>query len=208
MNLRRSGSIAQVALPVLVVLLASCGSAPKRNSEAPASSAPAAANYTPKIGVAVRTASRTCVQIANANLAPDAPITLVIPAAPQSFTQVQIKAPSTSACPITKDLNANVSSYELNVPSDAAIPKGVPMFAVVGTSSPFTIQNNNVVADLDQNGQHRTFRECSANDGVYLTVWTGSALASPLLWHGHYYEAGNPALGPACTPGEMAGSQQ
>jgi hypothetical protein len=187
-----------------VVLLASCGSAPKRNSEAPASSTPAAANYAPKIGIAVRTSSRTCVQIANANLAPDSPITLVIPTAPQSFTQVQVKAPSASACPITKDLNANVSSYELNIQADAAVPKQVPMFAVVGTSAPFTIQDNNVVADLDQNGQHRTFRECSASDGVYLTVWSGSALASPLLWHGHYYEAGNPALGPACTPGEMA----
>jgi hypothetical protein len=123
-----------------VVLLASCGSAPKRNSEAPASSAPAAANYAPKIGIAVRTASRTCAQIANANLAPDSPITLVIPTAPQSFTQAQVKAPSASACPITKDLNANVSSYELNIPADAAVPKQVPMFAVVGTSAPFTIQ--------------------------------------------------------------------
>jgi hypothetical protein len=130
----------------------------------------------------------------------------VVPTAPQTFTQAQIKDPSKNACPITQDLNANASSYEINLPADSNLPKLVPMIAVVGSTSAFTLQNDNVTADLDQNGQHRTFRECSANDGVYLTVWTGAPLASPLLWHGHYYESGNPALGPSCSPREMAGS--
>ena len=152
----------------------------------------------------MRTGSRTCVQISNSNLAPDSPITLVVPSAPQTFTQAQIKAPSNNACPITQDLNASASSYEISTPADSSIPKLVPMIAVAGTTAPFAMQDSNVTADLDQNGQHRTFRECSANDGIYLTVWSGAPLASPLLWHAHYYEAGNPSLGPACTPRETA----
>lgn len=204
-NLNRSGSLIQAGLLACIFLLASCQSPTQRNSEAPASNAPPP-NYGSKIGVAVRTASHACVQIANANLAPDSPITLVVPTSPQSFTQAQIKAPSNDSCPITKDLNANASSYEISLPADSNIPKQVPMIAVAGTSSPFTMQNGSVTADPEQNGQHWTFRECTANDGIYLSVWGGAPLASAFLWHGHYYEAGNPELGPACTAREMAGS--
>ncbi|MGC2659280.1 MAG: hypothetical protein WA324_15065 [Bryobacteraceae bacterium] len=203
MNLNRSCFIVSTILLTLVFLLASCQSPTRHNSEAPISNAPPI-DYSRKIGVAVHTGSRTCVQIANSNLAPDSPITLVVPSAPQTFTPAQIKAPSNNACPITQDLNASASSYEISTPDDSSVPKLVPMIAVAGTTAPFAMQDSNVTADLDQNGQHRTFRECSANDGIYLTVWSGVPLASPLLWHRHYYEAGNPSLGPPCTPRETA----
>jgi len=65
--------------------------------------------------------------------------------------------------------------------------------------------NNNVQADLDQNGKHEAFRACSGNDGIHLTVWSGNPLDGTLLWHGYYYEPSNPGLGPSCTPKEMAG---
>jgi hypothetical protein len=78
------------------------------------------------------------------------------------------------------------------------------MIAVLGAAAPFTIgANNQVQADLDQNGKFETFRACSADDGIHLTVWSGAPLDGTLLWHGHYYEASNPGLGPACTPKEI-----
>ncbi len=133
-------------------------------------------------------------------------MTLVAPMLPQTFTQVEIGAPSESACPVSKDVDSTVSNYDIHVPAGSFLPKLMPLIAVVGTAAPFSmIDSNHARADLDQNGKFETFRACSSNDGINLTVWPGNPLDGTPLWHGYYYEPGNPGLGPACTPKEMSG---
>ncbi len=192
-------------LPLLAALLLAGSCSRKNTQTGTASLNPASANYTPRIGVAVVTGARTCIAIANANLAPGTPITLVAPLPPQSVTQVSVAGPSNSVCPTGKDLDPALTSYNLQVPPDSNLPKLTPLTAVTGTSAPFTTgANNNVQADLDQNGKFETFRACSGNDGIHLTVWSGAALNGTVLWHGYYYEPSNPGIGPACTPTETA----
>jgi hypothetical protein len=96
-----------------------------------------------------------------------------------------------------------VSSYVLHVPEGSSLPKMVPLIAVTGTVPNVTIMNNIVRADIEQDGKLETFRGCSGNDGVHLTVWAGTPLDGTLLWHGYYYEPSNPGIGPVCTPKEM-----
>lgn len=143
--------------------------------------------------------------IHNSTLVPGSPMTLVAPMFPQTFTQAEISALSQNPCPVTKDVDTTVSNYDLHV-TQASLQKLTPMIAVVGTSTPFSTSANNVQADFDQNGKIETFRACSSNDGIHLTVWSGNALTGTVLWHGYYYEPGNPGMGPACTPKETAGS--
>ena len=197
----------RAAFLLLAVLLVACG----RKESQPVAGGSAgltvsAAAYLPRIGIAVVTGGRTCLAIHNANLAPGTPVMLVNPMLPQTTTAVEIGAPAQAACPVTKELDTTVSNYDLRVASGANLPKFLPLIAVSGSTAGFApTANNTVQADLDQNGKFETFRACSGTDGVHLTVWSGNPLDGTLLWHGYYYEPGNPGLGPACTGKESAG---
>jgi hypothetical protein len=199
----------QITATALLFFLISCNS-PKpaetgANSTATAGTSAAPATYTPRIGIAVSTNGRTCLAIHNANIAPNTPVTLVSPMPAQTFTQAEIAGPSQSPCPVSKEVDTTVSNYDIHV-SQGSVQKLTPLIAVLGASAPFLMApNNNVQADLDQNGKREIFRACSGNDGIHLTVWSGNPLDGTLLWHGYYYEPSNPGLGPSCTPKEMAG---
>ncbi|MFL6353025.1 MAG: hypothetical protein ACJ74Z_14410 [Bryobacteraceae bacterium] len=197
----------RVITTALVVVLISCGSrkpAETASTETAGTSA-APATYTPRIGVAVNTGGRTCLAVHNANVAPTTPVTLVSPMPPQTFIQAEITGPSQSACPVTKEVDPTVSNYDIRL-SQGSVPKLAPLIAVLGASAPFSMApNNSVQADLDQDGKMKSFRACSASNGVHLTVWFRNPLDGTLLWHGYYYEASNPGLGPSCTAREMAG---
>jgi len=185
------------------VLAMSCT---KKNPETGAQSSalspsPAPASYLPRIGVAVSTGSRTCIAIQNANIASGSPVTLVNPMLPQTFTQADAGATAQSPCPVAQDVNPAFTSYDLHV-TGASLPKLTPLIAVLGTSAAFSQQNNNVQADLDQNGKTEFFRACSANDGVHLTIWSGTPTTGAVIWHGFYYDPNNAAAGPPCTAKE------
>ncbi len=152
----------------------------------------------------MQTGSRTCIAIQNASLQSGSPVTLVSPLAPQAFIQAQVTSSSQSVCPVSKDVNTALSSYDVK-PEPGSLQKLVPLIAVVGSASAFSTNNNMVQADLDQNGKTEGFRACTASDGYHLTAWAGTPLAATLLWHGYYYEPDNPGAGPACTPKETTG---
>lgn len=197
----------KIAVVFTAAFLVSCTS---KNSQTGAqssalSSSPPASSYIPRIGVAVSTGSRTCVAIQNRDLASGSPVTLITPTLPQAFSQAEIGAASQSPCPISQDVNPAMSNYDIHV-TGASLPKLTPLIAVLGTSAPFSQQNNNVQADLDQNGKTELFRACSATEGVHLSVWSGTPTTGTVLWHGFYYEPGNSAaMGPPCTAKETAG---
>jgi hypothetical protein len=195
-----------MASVVILVLMSGCTRKNPQTEGGATSLIPSAspASYLPRIGVAVSTGGRTCVSIQNGNLAPSSPVTLVSPTLPQTFTQAEIGATSSSPCPVTKDADATNSNYDVHV-TGGSVQKLTPLIAVLGSSAVFTISNNNVQADLDQNGNMESFRACSSNDGIHLTVWSGTPLTGTVLWRGYYYEAGNTGAGPPCTPKETSG---
>ena len=195
----------KLAVLIAAVITLSCTSKNPQTGAQSSALSPSAppASYTPRIGVAVSTGSRTCLAIQNGNLASGSPVTLVTPTLPQSFTQAELGAASQSPCPISKDVNPALSSYDLHV-TGASLPKLTPLIGVLGTSAAFSQQNNNVQADLDQNGKTELFRACSANDGLYLTVWSGTPTTGTVVWHGFYYDPNNAAAGPPCTSKETA----
>jgi hypothetical protein len=93
-------------------------------------------------------------------------------------------------------------SYDLaSVPAE--MPKLMPVIAIVGPPGGLSTVNGKVQADLDQNGKTETFRECGSDDGIHLTVWRGDPLSGTVVWHGYYYEPGNPGTLPTCTPAEL-----
>ena len=177
----------------LTLLSLSC--APDKSSRSTLVNAPAAPDYSPRLGVAVSTAARTCVAIHNPNLGPDTLVTLVALVAPQTFTQAQITGPSQSPCPVSNNVDPNLSSYDIKV-TGAPIPKMVPLVAATGAANTFLTQNNSVTADLNQDNHQQYFRGCAGKDGINLTAWSGNPLVSTLVWHGFYYEPNDPGTLP------------
>lgn len=187
------------------VLLLSCGKKPTATNSQAAVSGSTPVDYSTRIGVGVRTGSRTCVAIKNGALPGSSPVTLVVPISPQRFVEAQISGPSPTPCPITEEVAPEMSNYEISLPNSSDIPKLTPLIAVVGTaaSHSFLLENAGVQADLDQTHAKNTFRACGANDGVHLTVWGGIPVYGTRLWTGYYYEAGNPGTLPTCAPTEL-----
>jgi hypothetical protein len=137
-------------------------------------------------------------------LTQETPLVLVSALPPQNYHQAQVKGPSPNPCPITQEILPGVASYEIQA-SPESIQQEWPVIAVVTNTAVFSSVENRVQSDLDQNGNTQSFRACSSNDGVHLTMWSGRPLEGTLLWHGYYYEASNPGLGPPCTPHELSG---
>jgi hypothetical protein len=190
------------------VLLLTLAQACSRKPEGPpsestgAAATKQAADYSPRIGIAVETSSRTCVAIANTGLQTGTAVTIVSSLPPQSFQQAEISGPAKSTCPVTQEVDPRLASYEVKMAS-GSLQKLTPAIAVVGNPGLFSTVNSSVQSDLDQNGKTDTFRACTASDGYHLTVWAGTPLTGTLLWHGYYYEPSNPGTGPTCTPSEM-----
>ena len=201
LSIRRAATVATRS-----VLLFSCGKKPTETNSQAAVSGSARVDYSSRVGVAVRTSSRTCVAIKNGAVPGNSPVTLVVPISPQRFIEAQISAPSPSPCPVTQELAPEMSNYQISLPKSSNIPELTPLIAVLGTaaSASFLLDNVSVQADLDQTHAKNTFRACGANDGVHLTVWRGIPVTGTRLWSGYYYEAGNPGTLPTCTAAELA----
>ena len=186
-------------LATVVVMLVACTS--RQNPESKSVSPDRPDTYTPKIGLGVRTAARTCFAIHNGDLTSGTAVTLVFPLAPIRAVQGAVSNLSKEPCPISQNVDTTVSNYDLDV--KASIPNLAPFIVVLGTPAVTTNTNNVAQADLNQNGQTQTFRACSADNGIHLTVWSGAPVQGKLLWHGLYYESSNPNIGPSCAPAEM-----
>jgi len=186
-----------------IVVVASCGS--RKNPQAEGSAGPngaaAVPNYAPRIGVGVATQARTCFAVANPNLTPGTPVTLVSPTTPQSFVQGQIIGPARGPCPVFREGQTGFSSYDVDA-AKQSIQKLTPLIALAGPIGPMMANGGTVSVDLDQNGKLQYFRACSAADVIYLTVWAGTPLTGTLLWRGSYYAPDNPGVAPACGANE------
>ena len=189
----------------VLILLGACGSktpetAANGNASLNAGNTPP--NYTARIGIAVRTDSRTCVAIQNSTVTAGTQLTVISPVGQASVMPATISGPSETPCPITKEVQPGMSSYNLDLGQNEP-PKLTPLIAVLADPSNFKIVNNVVQGDLEQNGKTESFRACDSADGVHLSAWNGNPLSGTPLWQGYYYESGNPGTAPACTNQEV-----
>jgi hypothetical protein len=62
-------------------------------------------------------------------------------------------------------------------------------FGIIGPPDIYSAKDNKIKLDIDQDGKNDSFRECTSNEGVHLTIWSGIPLESERLWHAYYYLA-------------------
>src|SRR5438270_1103757 len=195
---------------LLMLAVMSCACSQKSTTTGTAgvqTSSPARfAAYASRIGVGVSTESRTCLSTHNDKVGSGTKVVLVSAINPQKFVETKVEDLAQHPCPITEEVDTSVSSYNLHSDSVADIPKMQPLIVVFGDISSFRIgSSGEVLADIGQDGGTQSFRACSSPEGVQLTVWSGQPLTGAFVWHGFYYEPGNPGAAPACTPAETTG---
>jgi hypothetical protein len=57
----------------------------------------------------------------------------------------------------------------------------------VVSSQRTVVQRGKVQVDLDGDGRREFFRDCTSNEGIHLTVWSGKPLSGKRRWHFYYY---------------------
>jgi len=152
----------------------------------PAAPPPAAFDWDHRIGIAGRDASGALhVALPSATLGTEDFVTLVWLTDPQTFSEAEIVGRRPKPWVIA---NAPVegTDYEVRVGSGTP-PSGAYAIAISGVLPKPRMQSGRALIDLDGDGSFETFRSCSSNEGLHLTVWSGMPLEGPQDWHRYIY---------------------
>ncbi len=57
---------------------------------------------------------------------------------------------------------------------------------IVNANAQAKIVKGLATIDLNEDGKDEYFRECTSNEGLHLTVWTGKPLIGKRIWHSYY----------------------
>ena len=155
-------------------------------------------SFASNLGVAVQKPDTICLYIHNTALDAGAPLTLVLPAPPQSIVKAEIVGPASANCPSNEKSDTKQMSYEVRLTSGKLQPS-VPVIAVSGFLGRFQNSGKYVTADFED-GQPAFFRFCTSSEGIHLTVWSGKPLRGLPKWHQYYYLGYD--VEPTCTPQE------
>jgi len=130
-----------------------------------------------------------CLIIPNKALSNGTQLTLVVFSSPQSVIHARIKEKLGKSCSHNPD-TGDASFYSLQIDkSDRYFQtqeRQAAALAVV-TTERVVVQHGKATADLDYDGRREFFRDCTSNEGVHLTVWSGTPLRGKRRWHFYYY---------------------
>lgn len=140
--------------------------------------------YDSQLGVAeVSVAGDGCLTIPNASLRENQQINLIILDHPQKVVEKKIIKKLKASC--SKNTETPPDAFYYSFP--AGKERFGPTVAVVGSTGEFKVVNGKVRGDLNGDGALKTFRSCTSNEGLHLTVWDEEALKTKRLWHEYYY---------------------
>ena len=145
---------------------------------------PSAAHGAESYGIAASDGSAACVAIRQSVKTYPRHIAIVVPGTPQRVLSATLTAPLKNPC-------AALASRDL--PG--------PFFALRLTSAD-TLSSGELGITTFSSIQGRSFRSCTSNEGVHLTVWAGKARKSKRIWHEYVYLGYD--LEPSCSRRETA----
>ncbi len=125
-----------------------------------------------------------------------APVSLVFPHSPQRVARATV-GPSLGA-PCRALANADLSG-----PFQSILEAGDPFepselaIAVAGGLRT-SVEGEQAIARSRNGSARYSFRTCTSNEGVHLTVWAGEPLANARVWHEYVYLGYD--VEPSCVP--------
>lgn len=78
-----------------------------------------------------------------------------------------------------------MSKYRLDIDNNT-YPRGYG-FGVIHSANEIIITNGIASGDLNGDGKSEFFRDCSSNEGMHMTVWSGKPLIGRRMWHTYYH---------------------
>jgi hypothetical protein len=132
-----------------------------------------------------------CLAIANANLKPGTPVSVVIAAQPQKIVAARVQEQTTSAatCPaLTEERAAGIKAgtvfYALE---GGGISRSDMALGIVNAPATPTIVDGQAKVDLDQDGRSEVFTSCASSEGINFAVWSGNPYEGDSRWSEYYY---------------------
>jgi hypothetical protein len=155
-------------------------------------------SYSAQIGIAeVTPTGDGCLTISNSTIPEYQRIKLIILGKQQKVVEKKIHKKLKASCSRNPETPPDASFYSFPTGKEEYFE---PAIAVAGFSGDFKTVKGKVRADLDGNGTAESFRSCTSNEGLHLTVWAGEALNSKRQWHEYYY-LGYDVM-PSCKPAD------
>lgn len=144
-------------------------------------------NIRTQIGVAeVDNEGEGCLTIMNPALKGNETFNLVFLHQPQKVVKAQINNKTPHNCSKNSDVLPDASFYRFKI-KRSEVRDMTHAIAVTGFNGTFSVVKGKVRADLEGNGKLESFRLCTSNEGLHLTIWAGEALISKRLWHEYSY---------------------
>lgn len=128
-----------------------------------------------------------CLAIANSNLGPATPLTLVLTGEPQRIQQAKIVGQTTSSetCPALLEGRAKVNAADgivfFALESSGLTPRQMG-FGIVSPPTPLEIRNNQAQSDLNQDGHAELYTTCNTTEGIKFSIWNEKAYQGKPLW--------------------------
>jgi hypothetical protein len=154
-------------------------------------------DYPSQVGVAeVNVAAYGCLTIANDTLQVGEIITLINPADPLKIIETRIRKKLSFNCSRNAEFPPGASFYSFRIGTEPMAPS----IAVIRFNGEAMVAKDTLRADLNGDGIPESFRSCTSNEGIHLSVWSGEPLRSLRVWHTYYYLGYD--VTPSCTSQE------
>jgi hypothetical protein len=147
-------------------------------------------DFKSQVGVVdVNERGNMCLIIPNAALNSGVAVNLVVLSPRQWVVKARIKEKLGESCSNNPD-TSDASFYSLELGSSTSRFKiEIRQAAAIAVVSPtrVAVQNGKASVDLDKDGRREFFRDCTSNEGIHLTLWSGKPLRGKRQWHFYYY---------------------
>ena len=141
----------------------------------------------PSIGVAAAAQDgRICVAMPAPALVPGTSVTLIRPEPPQSAFVAILERPVPACEPLERAMVPG-PYYLVRRAAPAGHEAGSPWVALSGRLETRGVAADAIAFRLSPSRPSAQVRSCTSHEGVHLTVWAGSPLKSPRVWHQYYY---------------------
>ncbi len=164
-------------------------------------------DFSADIGViALQEDGSICLSIKKADISRGTTVMIVSPSVQGTSLKAtllsgEVISRSRGPCNIPEAAEYGDSSYTVRVVKGKLI-NGYPYFAILTSPHSLVIKGGEITGDLDGDGTLEHFRECTSNEGVHFTVWTGTLLKGIRRWHRYFYLGYD--VEPTCTEADYS----
>jgi hypothetical protein len=153
---------------------------------------PAKAAQTPArgIGASIGIAAQDkdgnlCLALPGPAVKPGEKVTLVGIDRPQRSATIEVGGPLRTCAPLERPMVEGPYYSVMAMPASLREEPAV-WIALRGTPA-VRVSNGTATIRLDASTRAATVRSCTSNEGLHLTVWSGTPLTTRRLWHQYYY---------------------